>query len=130
MFDPRDVVPLMFDGSPFYQDEEGTALSRQQAEDLLSDPDRRQVNLTDVGPYQVSTIFLVIRSYSGCLYETAVRVRDAREGEPRYRPEQVRYHTRPEAEVGHHQMVNHIKAELRLLDFLLTDVDAKTDDAS
>jgi hypothetical protein len=103
-----------------WYDRAGNKISMIEANELLGDIGARQVGSDDIGPYWVSTVFLVLdhQYLEGppVLYETMVFSKDQRDD-----PEDhgltdfdcVRYSTEEEAIAGHDEMCILVHATLR-----------------
>lgn len=98
----------------------------QEAEELLGDHEARRVGFTEIGPYVVSTVFLVLDHQYGegppVLYETMVFSAsamnpDAEDPDPELLLELdcSRYCTLEEAQAGHEGMCLLIRATLQPL---------------
>jgi len=105
----------MHDRSPWY-DRQGNPIDAEQAGRLLVDVEGRRVALTTVGPYVVSTMFLVLdHGWQGVpvLFETMVFQREAWAGVALgHDLDTTRYATEREAVAGHEAVVTIIRATL------------------
>jgi len=103
-----------------WYDREGNPISIQEANELLGDMDARRVVSTDIGPYLVSTVFLVLdHGYlpdsPPVLYETmvfSVDMRDDPEENGLLEFDVHRYHTEQEALQGHEEVCLLVRATL------------------
>lgn len=99
---------------------DGEPISMEEAHWLLADQEARRVGLDQIGPYMVSTVFLVLDHGLGqgkpVLYETMVFSADAWHepagGKARDLKDFdiLRYHTEAEARQGHEAMLTLIRA--------------------
>lgn len=110
-----DGLPLWEQPALFY-DKDGEPLTIEEADRLLSDLDYKQVALTEIGPYRVSTVWLGVdhrwgREESPILFETMVFG-------PEYVGEidLVRYSTEEEAKAGHEEVCLLVRATYQPID--------------
>lgn len=103
-----------------WYDRQGNRISLRQGDALLGDQEARRVGLTNVGPYVVSTVFLVLdhRYDDGppVLFETMVFARDEFEDPDREGLQDFdsrRYCTEAEAAAGHEETVTLVRATTR-----------------
>jgi len=103
---------------------DGSEITLEQADELLGDYDYKRVELTEVGPYTVSTVWLGLDhgfrdNEPPVIFETMVftttawneeRSWDDPEHEPLLDMDCVRYCTEHEARIGHQDMVTLIRA--------------------